>query len=70
MKKEYSILIILYGIIYIRENDKFQMVDVNDAFDYIPDETNTSVTYMKKPVPIKIGVKPVCIERKEEVKNG
>ena len=59
-----------YGIIYIRENDKFQMVDVNDAFDYIPDETNTSVTYMKKPVPIKIGVKPVCIERKEEVKNG
>ena len=46
------------------------MVDVNDAFDYIPDETNTSVTYMKKPVPIKIGVKPVCIERKEEVKNG
>ena len=58
-----------YGIIYIRENDKFQMVYVNDAFDYIPDETNTSVTYMKNPVPIKIGVKPVCIERKEEVKD-
>ena len=45
------------------------MQDIDTAFDYIPDETNTSITYMKNPVPIKIGVKPVCIERKEEVKN-
>ena len=28
-------------------------------FDYIPDESNTSVIYMKDPVPIPIGVKPV-----------
>ena len=48
-----------YGIIYIRGKDEFQMEDVNMAFDYIPDESNTSVTYMKDPVPIEIGVKPV-----------
>ena len=48
-----------YGIIYIRGKDEFQMEDVNSAFDYIPDETNTSVIYMKEPVPIEIGVKPV-----------
>ncbi len=48
-----------YGIIYIRGKDEFQMEDVNAAFDYIPDETNDSVVYMKKPVPIEIGVKPV-----------
>ena len=48
-----------YGIIYIRGEDKFQMVDVDAAFDYIPDETNDSITYMKDPVPIPIGVIPV-----------
>ncbi|MBP3635044.1 MAG: hypothetical protein J6J17_01105 [Bacilli bacterium] len=48
-----------YGIIYIRENDEFQMEDVNSAFDYISDESNDSVIYMKEPVPIEIGVKPV-----------
>ena len=48
-----------YGIIYIRGNDEFQMEDVNSAFDYIPDESNDSVIYMKEPVPIEIGVKPV-----------
>ena len=48
-----------YGIIYIRGKDEFQMEDVNTAFDYIPDESNTSVTYMKDPIPIEIGVKPV-----------
>ena len=48
-----------YGIIYIRGNDEFQMEDVNSAFDYIPDESNDSVIYMKEPVPIKIGVKPI-----------
>ena len=37
-----------YGIIYIR-----------GAFDYIPDESNDSVIYMKEPVPIEIGVKSV-----------
>ena len=48
-----------YGIIYIRETDEFQMQDIDSAFDYIPDETNDSVIYMKEPVPIEIGVKPV-----------
>ena len=48
-----------FGIIYIREDDTFQMQDVNDAFDYIPDESNNSVIYMKDPVPIPIGVKPI-----------
>lgn len=48
-----------YGIIYIRENDEFQMQDIDSAFDYIPDETNDSVIYMKEPIPIEIGVKPV-----------
>ena len=52
--KEYK-----YGIIYIKEEDTFQMQDIDSAFDYIPDESNTSVIYMKNPVPIPIGVKPV-----------
>ncbi len=47
-----------YGIIYIRETDEFQMQDMDSAFDYIPDETNDSVIYMKEPIP-EIGVKPV-----------
>ena len=51
-----------YGIIYIRGKDEFQMQDINSAFDYIPDESNTSVIYMRDPVPIEIGVKPVNIE--------
>ena len=48
-----------FGIIYINEEDKFQMQEIDTAFDYIPDETNDSVTYMKKPTPIPVGVKPV-----------
>ena len=48
-----------YGIIYIRETDEFQMQDIASAFDYIPDETNDSVIYMREPIPIEIGVKPV-----------
>ena len=48
-----------FGIIYINEEDKFQMQDINSAFDFIPDETNDSVVYMKDPTPIPIGVKPV-----------
>ena len=52
--KEYK-----YGIIYIRETDEFQMQDIDSAFDYIPDETNDSVIYMSKPIPVEICVKPV-----------
>ena len=48
-----------FGIIYINEEDKFQMQDINSAFDSIPDETNDGVVYMKEPTPIPIGVKPV-----------
>lgn len=57
-----------FGIIYIREEDKFQMQEMDTAFDYIPDETNESVIYMKEPVPISVGVKPVkfCEENAEE----
>lgn len=48
-----------FGIIYINEEDKFQMQEIDTAFDYIPDETNTSVLYTKEPTPISVGVKPV-----------
>ncbi len=48
-----------FGILYISEEDKFQMQDIETAFDYIPDETNDSVIYMKEPIPISIGIKPV-----------
>ena len=48
-----------FGIIYIREEDKFQMQEIDSAFDYIPDESNNSVIYTKDTTPIQIGVKPV-----------
>ena len=57
-----------FGIIYIREEDKFQMQEIDSAFDYIPDETNKSVIYIKDTTPISVGVKPVkfCEENTEE----
>ena len=48
-----------FGIIYIHEEDKFQMQEIDSAFDYIPDESNNSVIYTKDTTPIPIGVKPV-----------
>ena len=48
-----------FGIIYIREEDKFQMQEIDTAFDYIPDESNDSVIYSKDTTPISVGVKPV-----------
>ncbi len=56
-----------FGIIYIREEDKFQMQEIDSAFDYIPDESNDSVIYTKEPSTISIGVKPVkfCEEKIE-----
>ena len=48
-----------FGILYINEDDKFEMQDIDTAFDYIQDESNDSVIYMKEPVPISVGVKPV-----------
>ncbi len=57
-----------FGIIYIREEDKFQMQEINTAFEYIPDESNDSVIYIKEPKPISVGVKPVkfCEENAQE----
>ena len=54
-----------FGIIYIREEDKFQMQEIDTAFDYIPDDTNDSVIYTKDNTPISVGVKPVkfCEEK-------
>lgn len=48
-----------FGILYINEEDRFEMQDIDTAFDYIPDESNDSVIYMKEPTPISVGVKPV-----------
>ena len=47
-----------FGIIYINEEDKFQMQEIDTAFDYIPDETNKSVIYTKEQTPIPVKVKP------------
>ena len=57
-----------FGIIYINEEDKFQMQEIDTAFDYIPDESNDSVIYMKEPKPIPVGVKPVnfCEDNSKE----
>jgi len=57
-----------FGILYINEEDRFEMQDIDTAFDYIPDETNGSVIYTKEPTPISVGVKPVkfCEEDTEE----
>ena len=48
-----------FGIIYIREEDKFKLEEIDSAFDYIPDESNKSEVYTKEQEPISIGVKPV-----------
>ena len=58
-----------FGILYIDEEDRFEMQDIDTAFDYIPDESNDSVIYMKDPTPISIGVKLVKFsEEKTEEK--
>jgi len=48
-----------FGILYISEEDKFKMQDIEAVFDYIPDESNDSLIYPKEPIPISISVKPV-----------
>ncbi len=57
-----------FGIIYIREEDKFQMQEIDTAFNYIPDTSNDSVIYTKDDTPISVGVKPVkfCEENTKE----
>ena len=37
-----------FGIIYINEEDKFRMKEIDTAFDYIPDETNDIVNDVKQ----------------------
>ena len=54
-----------FGIIYIKDEDKFQMKEVDTAFNFIPDETNGSVIYTKDTTPVSIGVKPVKL-----IENG
>ena len=41
------------------------MQDIDTAFDFIPDESNDSVIYMKNPTPISVGVKPVKFSEEE-----
>ena len=48
-----------FGIIYIREEDKFKLKEIDSAFDYIPDESNKSELYTKEQEIVSIGVKPV-----------
>ena len=55
-----------FGIIYIREEDKFKLKEIDSAFDYIPDESNKSEIYTKEQKPISIGVKPVKFVEKSE----
>ena len=53
----------------LMQMDIFKMQDIDTAFDYIPDESNDSVIYMKDPTPISIGVKLVKFsEEKTEEK--
>lgn len=47
-----------FGIIYIKDEDKFLMKEVDNVFNFIPDETNKSVLYTKDTT-ISIGVKPI-----------
>ena len=48
-----------FGIIYIREEDKFQIENIDAAFDYIPDESSVGLIYPKNCGTVKLGVKPV-----------
>ena len=54
-----------FGIIYIREEEKFQIQNIDTAFNYIPDETNTSVIYTKDRQPISVGLKPVTFNEED-----
>ena len=52
-----------FGIIYIKDEDKFLMKEVDNAFNFISDETNDSVLYTKDITPISVGVKPVKVTK-------
>lgn len=55
-----------FGIIYIREEDKFKLKEIDSAFNYIPDESNKSELYTKEQESISIGVKPVKFTEKSK----
>ena len=55
-----------FGIMYIREEDKFRLKEIDSAFDYIPDESNKSEVYTKEQETISIGVKPVRFTEQSE----
>ena len=48
-----------FGILYINKEDRYQIQDIEAAFDYIPDENNTSVIFTKDDdSAVSVGVKP------------
>ena len=47
----------------IKDEDKFLMQEVDNAFNFIPDETNKSILYTKDTTPISVGVKPVKVTK-------
>ena len=47
-----------FGILYIREKDKFLLENLDTAFDAIPDEKNDEIVYRRKPVPTYVTLKP------------
>ena len=48
-----------FGILYINKEDRYQIQDIEAAFDYIPDENNTSVIFTKDDdSSVSVSVKP------------
>ena len=48
-----------FGILYINKEDRYQIQDIEAAFDYIPDENNTSVIFTKDDdSAVSVGLKP------------
>ena len=48
-----------FGILYINKEDRYQIQDIEAAFDYIPDENNTSVIFTKDDdSSVSVGLKP------------
>ena len=48
-----------FGILYINKEDRYQIQDIEAAFDYIPDEENTSVIFTKDDdSSVSVSVKP------------
>lgn len=50
---------------YYKVDPDCKMKEIYSAFEWIPDETNDSVTYIKEPTPISIGVKPTKLPEED-----